>query len=246
VVVAAFSAWHERQEDAAAALTSVTGLPAYAMLEVYSVLTRRPGGYAVPAATAAGVLETRFSDPPLRLGARERRRLLATLATAGVFGGATYDALVALEAQAHGRALLSLDGRSGHVPSVGSRVPGDLGLVGLVAIAACAHGGHDSPGLGTPAACLGTREHITNRRVLGDRLHRLARRERGYEAPQHQPIPDSAAAPANPSTVMRPDTSPPLRTASGIIESINMTSSAPAAKPSIAALKLPETLSASM
>jgi hypothetical protein len=82
------------------------------MLEAYSVLTRLPGGFAVPAATAAEVLEARFGDPPLRLGARERRRLLTTLAVAGVFGGATYDGLVALEAQAHGRTLLSLDERA--------------------------------------------------------------------------------------------------------------------------------------
>ena len=61
MVVAALSAWHERQEDAAAALASVTALPAHAMLEAYSVLTRLPGGYAVPAATAAEVLEARFS-----------------------------------------------------------------------------------------------------------------------------------------------------------------------------------------
>jgi hypothetical protein len=91
---------------------SVTVLPAHAMLEAYSVLTRLPGGFAVPAATAAQVLEARFGDPPLRLGARERRGLLATLAPVGVFGGATYDGLVALEAQAHGRTLLSLDQRA--------------------------------------------------------------------------------------------------------------------------------------
>ncbi len=112
MVVAALSAWHERQEEAAGALASVTALPAHAMLEAYSVLTRLPGGYAVPAATAASVLEARFDDPPLRLGARERRRLLATLAAVGVFGGATYDGLVALEAQAHSHTLLSLDERA--------------------------------------------------------------------------------------------------------------------------------------
>jgi len=112
VVVAALSAWHERQEDAAAALASVTVLPAHAMLEAYSVLTRLPGGLAVPAVTAAALLEARFSEPPLRLGTRDRRRLLTTHAAAGVFGGASYDGLVALEAQAHGRMLLSLDERA--------------------------------------------------------------------------------------------------------------------------------------
>lgn len=93
-------------------MASVTTLPAHAMVESYSVLTRLPGGLAVPATIAAAVLEARFSEPPLRLGARERRRLLTTLAAAGVFGGATYDGLVALEAHAHGRTLLSLDERA--------------------------------------------------------------------------------------------------------------------------------------
>jgi hypothetical protein len=55
---------------------------------------------------------------------------------------------------------------------------------------------------------------------------------------------ESAAATAKPRTVTRPETSPPLRTASGIIESISITSSAPAANPSTAALRSPETLSA--
>jgi hypothetical protein len=55
---------------------------------------------------------------------------------------------------------------------------------------------------------------------------------------------DSAAATAKPSTVTSPEMSPPLRTASGIIESMSITSRAPAANPSTAALRFPETLSA--
>lgn len=82
------------------------------MLESYSVLTRLPGGLAVPATIAADVLERRFNEPPLQLGARDRRRVLRTLDGAGVFGGASYDGLVALEAAAHGRTLLTLDERA--------------------------------------------------------------------------------------------------------------------------------------
>jgi hypothetical protein len=93
-------------------LADVTALPAHVMVEAYSVLTRLPGGLAVPAATAAAVLEARFDAPPLRVGARERRRLLSSLASAGVFGGASYDGLVALEARAHDLVLLSLDARA--------------------------------------------------------------------------------------------------------------------------------------
>jgi hypothetical protein len=112
VVVAALSAWHDRHEDAAAALADVAALPAHVLLEAYSVLTRLPGGLAVPPAAAADVLERRFGDAPLRLGARERRQVLGTLAAAGVHGGASYDALVALEARAHDRTVLTLDERA--------------------------------------------------------------------------------------------------------------------------------------
>lgn len=87
-------------------------LPAHAMLEVYSVLTRLPGGLAVPAAEAAEVLEARFDGAVLRVEARERKRLLRTLAESGVHGGASYDALVALEARAHDQVLLTLDERA--------------------------------------------------------------------------------------------------------------------------------------
>lgn len=111
-MVAALSAWHVDHEPAARALERVRSLPSHVMVEVYSVLTRLPGGMAVPAASVAAVLVRRFSDPPLSLGARERRRVLDTLAAAGVFGGASYDGLVALEAKAHGRTLLTLDERA--------------------------------------------------------------------------------------------------------------------------------------
>jgi hypothetical protein len=76
------------------------------------VLTRLPAGLAVPAAVAADVLGRRFDDPPLRLDDTERSRLLERLAGAGVLGGATYDGLVALEAAAHDRPLLTLDARA--------------------------------------------------------------------------------------------------------------------------------------
>ena len=82
------------------------------MLESYSVLTRLPAGLAVPAAVASDVLARRFGGEPLRLPQHDRDVLITTLAGAGIFGGASYDGLVALEAQAHGRVLISLDQRA--------------------------------------------------------------------------------------------------------------------------------------
>ena len=97
---------------AAQALEHVVALPAHAMIEAYSVLTRLPSGLAVPPQAAASVLAGRFSQAPLRLEESQRSAVLKTLADAGVFAGASYDGLVALEARQHGRTLLTLDRRA--------------------------------------------------------------------------------------------------------------------------------------
>lgn len=110
-MIAALSAWHEEHEPSAEALRSVTALPAHVVLEAYSVLTRLPAGLAVPATVAADVLGRRFPEPPRSLAKRDRQGLLPTLA-AGVFGGGSYDGVVALEAHAHDHPLLTLDERA--------------------------------------------------------------------------------------------------------------------------------------
>jgi hypothetical protein len=76
------------------------------------VLTRLPAGLAVPANIAAEVLGERFPGKPLRLADSERAALLASLARAGVAGGASYDGVVALEAAANEQTLLTLDERA--------------------------------------------------------------------------------------------------------------------------------------
>lgn len=111
-MIAALSEWHEHHQSAAAELEPVVALPAHVMLEAYSVLTRLPSGLAVPPTLAAKVLTDRFHGPALRLDDQQRGQLLRTLADAGVFGGASYDGLVALEAKAHGATLLTLDERA--------------------------------------------------------------------------------------------------------------------------------------
>jgi hypothetical protein len=111
-VIAALSSWHEQHEEAARALKPVTTLPTHVITESYSVLTRLPSGLAVAPKLAADVLKQRFGGPPLCLDEEKRGGLLGRLAGAGVFGGASYDGLVALEADAHGHALLTLDTRA--------------------------------------------------------------------------------------------------------------------------------------
>jgi hypothetical protein len=111
-VIAALSSWHEHHDAAASAVADVSALPAHVVIECYSVLTRLPGGLAVAPELAAEVLGRRFPHPPLRLHDAARGTVLADLARVGVCGGASYDGVVALEAAAHGRRLLSLDRRA--------------------------------------------------------------------------------------------------------------------------------------
>lgn len=111
-VVAALSRWHEAHDVTAAALAKVRALPSHVIVETYSVLTRLPGGLAVPAATAAAVLARRFPDQPLRLEDDDQATLLRSLAEAGVFAGSSYDGLVGLQAAAHDRMLVTLDRRA--------------------------------------------------------------------------------------------------------------------------------------
>ncbi len=93
-------------------LAAVRALPAHVFIEAYSVLTRLPSGLAVGAAQAAAVLAGRFDEPPLQLSDADRAVVLQQLSAAGVIGGASYDGLVALEARAHGRTLVTLDERA--------------------------------------------------------------------------------------------------------------------------------------
>lgn len=111
-MIAALSTWHEQHEAAAIALESVDVLPAHVLVEAYSVLTRLPSGLAVAPELAASVLARRFTQPPLRLDDPPRADVVTTLAQSGVFGGASYDGLVALEAKAHAHTLLTLDERA--------------------------------------------------------------------------------------------------------------------------------------
>ena len=58
------------------------------------------------------MLTRRFGKNPLCLPSAGRGALLGKLAGAGVFGGASYDGLVALEATAHELTLVTLDRRA--------------------------------------------------------------------------------------------------------------------------------------
>lgn len=82
------------------------------MVESYSVLTRLPPPHRAPAGLVHEFLADRFPDAYLVLSGQRLRDLLPSLSTAGISGGATYDALIGLTAREHDAELLTADRRA--------------------------------------------------------------------------------------------------------------------------------------
>lgn len=99
---AAVTAWAEGKRLA---------LSGHAYIEAYSVLTRLPGNSRVSAADAIRLLEDNFAGP-LTLSPEAQTAAPSRFAQAGIGGGATYDALVALAAVEAGVALATRDARA--------------------------------------------------------------------------------------------------------------------------------------
>lgn len=97
-----------------AVVSAVSGsicLTAHSLAETYSVLTRLPGDARLSADDAVQLIEANF-EPPVVVGKRTMNRLPTVLARAGVLGGATSDALVALAAKEADLTLLTRDARA--------------------------------------------------------------------------------------------------------------------------------------
>ena len=112
VVVAAFASWHEAPAASVAALGECPRLPAHVALEAFSVLTRLPPPHRASAELVVAFLDARFPDPLLVLPEGEHRRLLHDVRSAGIAGGAVYDALVGLTARHAGATLVTRDRRA--------------------------------------------------------------------------------------------------------------------------------------
>lgn len=127
VLVAAFARWHERHDDARAAVAQADAIPCHAALETYAVLTamppprRAPGGIVLEF-LAAHFPEGRDGEGPSQGDSRARwlaprpetyRRLLAVMDSGGLIGGAVFDGLIAATAQEVGATLLTFDERAG-------------------------------------------------------------------------------------------------------------------------------------
>lgn len=105
VVVPALLQWHEAHETARRMLSG-SMVPAHAMLESYSVITRMPGG--VDPRLAAEVVLERLAPVEIDLP-MSMRDTIRRLVDAGISGGAVYDGLIGLTAAAAECRLLTRD-----------------------------------------------------------------------------------------------------------------------------------------
>ena len=89
----------------------VLGLSGHALAETYSVLTRLAGDARVEPGDAVALIDGRFQASAV-LSAGGAATAHQALARAGVWGGATYDGLVALAALEHDVTLVTRDTRA--------------------------------------------------------------------------------------------------------------------------------------
>ena len=119
VIVAALTSWSEKREAAmnaiAKAMSSSGGvvIPALAMFEAFSVMTRVPLAHRLSAAEAYELLDLNFAKAKIAsFPANSVWALLRKLTLADLAGGIVYDAVILASAeQAGATALLTLNRR---------------------------------------------------------------------------------------------------------------------------------------
>jgi predicted nucleic acid-binding protein len=112
VVIAAFAEWHPAHVAAQRTLDAGPRLPGHAGLEAYSVLTRLPPPHRAAASDVATFLRDEFREPWLNLGRAQLAAVIDRLASLGITGGATYDAVIGLTVKDAGATLLTRDRRA--------------------------------------------------------------------------------------------------------------------------------------
>jgi predicted nucleic acid-binding protein len=112
VVVPSLLAWHELHARAAAALKDVRCLPAHALAESFSVLSRLPAPRALRPSQALQLLDRAFPEEALTLSPPGHRATIQRLALAEVGGGRIYDAVIGATAAEAGVRLLTADRRA--------------------------------------------------------------------------------------------------------------------------------------
>jgi hypothetical protein len=113
VVVAGFASWHQAHPAAFDELAGRPQIAAHSFVEAFSVLTRLPAPHRAPAELVSRFLDAAFPEDPLTLEGRWYRRMVThRLPAAGIFGGATYDALIAETVRVVEGTLITLDRRA--------------------------------------------------------------------------------------------------------------------------------------
>jgi predicted nucleic acid-binding protein len=119
-MVAAVCTWHERHAAAVAAIEQRLdrgdrlAVAAHAIIEAYAVLTRLPAPHRLAPADAWALVKANFVEPAtvVALNGPAFITLLNRLASAGIGGGRSYDAVIAVSAsQAKANALLTFNPR---------------------------------------------------------------------------------------------------------------------------------------
>jgi predicted nucleic acid-binding protein len=113
-MIAAVCSWHERHAAAAAAIEhrlargERRAVAAYALVEVYSVLTRLPSPHRLAPRDAWTLVHANFmvKGRIVTLAGAEYARLLARLAEQGIGGGRVYDAVIGECARRAGAGVL--------------------------------------------------------------------------------------------------------------------------------------------
>ena len=90
-------------------------VPAPALVETYSVLTRLPPPHRAPVSVVESFLADRLAEPPLVLPIGGYRKLIEQAAAHGFAGGSIHDALIGAIAREAGAVLLTRDRRAAPV-----------------------------------------------------------------------------------------------------------------------------------
>lgn len=122
-----FAEWHPRHEQARSALGRDPGIVTHAAFETYSVLTRMREPNRFEPAVVRDWLQLEFADRWLGLPPQALRLAIERFPELGVFGGATYDGLIAMTAAAEGATLVTLDRRA---LATYARVGADVEFIG--------------------------------------------------------------------------------------------------------------------
>lgn len=117
-IVASVCSWHVHHALAVAeierrlAAREIMATAAHAAAEAYAVLTRFPAPHRISPADALTLIEGNFLDSAVALDTAGYRSLLQRAGKTGIYGGRTYDALIAECARyAKARVLLTFNAR---------------------------------------------------------------------------------------------------------------------------------------